>query len=96
MVEYVVESNARSRETPLSGVNRLGAIRRVPLSMIGGRLIEVFSPGVEKAISSLVSSRSASFVCKKAYRTPIFFDSKNLHNSSPTPGQNASNFVSLL
>ena len=50
MVEYVVEPNTRSRETPLCGVNRLGAIRRVPLSMIGGRLIEAFSPGVEKAI----------------------------------------------
>ena len=52
MVEYVVEPNARSRETPLGGVSRLGAIRRVPLSMIGGRLIGVFSLGVEKAISS--------------------------------------------
>lgn len=52
MVEYVVELNARSRGTPLSGVNRLRAIRRVLLLMIGGRLIEAFSSGVEKAISS--------------------------------------------
>ena len=50
-------------------------MRRVRLpSMIGGRLIEAFSPGVEKVFFECqVSSRSASFVCKKALHIPKVF-----------------------
>jgi len=70
---------------------------RVPLlSMIGGRLIEAFSPGLETVFFECqVSSRSASFVCKKALHAPGVFDSKNLHICFSTPGLSASNFVNV-